>query len=126
MNILRFKNTELYNLSGYLYMYESDYKRIYICFSEDDPNTEKILVKQMENPDLVNPVHLNGYHKCLPGFFVKYNGKTQFKGSKGSEELCTLDDLKGKHVTMQVQYKNYFCAGKNGWYLLCTEMAAAT
>jgi hypothetical protein len=110
----------LITLHGYLADYEADFKRMYICFANDE-FTEKYINNKLERVNLdYNPVKKEGYKNKPPGFFVKYNGTTIFKDKY--EQLCALDDIKDNHVEIKVIYKTYDYAGKNGWNLTCKEI----
>lgn len=113
---------KIYIFSGFLSNYESEYKRMYICFNNDE-FTEKFLTNKIEVAGLdFHPVHLTGYGNKPPGFFVKYHRKSKYKINSKDQQECILSDIIGKHVVVKVQYKTYNYKEKNGWNLTCIEM----
>jgi hypothetical protein len=110
--------TNIFLLQGYLYNYEPNYKRIYICFNNDD-FTQQFIKNKVKNSIGTHPYIENYYDNRLPGFFIKYNGKTEFKKNN---TLCTLDEIKENQVNIKVKYNIYNYKGKSGWNLLALEI----
>jgi hypothetical protein len=108
-----------YKLKGYFHSYDSDYKRIYICLSNDVFTEHFLETKQKQSG--TNPVWITKsmFDNRPPGYFIKYNGKTKcFKNNI----LCTFDDLINSHIIVEVQYKTYKYKDKYGWNLLCINI----
>jgi hypothetical protein len=104
------------SLRGYFHSYEPEYKRIYICISNDE-FTEKFLESKQKQPG-TNPVWITRSMNDgrPPGFFIKYNGKLK---CYANSILCTFDELLNQHIIAEVEYKTYKYKDKYGWNLLC-------
>jgi hypothetical protein len=121
-SITNIADKRVYTLRGYLHTNEPEYKRMYICLTNDE-YTDQFIQTKRRNTDLdINPIWINRTYKNFPpGFFVKYNGKTQFLSDKNADNLCILDDIKGRHVVLRVQYKTYKYENRLGWNLTCID-----
>jgi hypothetical protein len=117
----------IYTVRGFLHDNEPEYKRMYICLTDDEFTNSFLMSKRnLGNLD-TNPIWKDRTYKNYPpGFFVKYNGKTTFALDANTEKLCILNDLKGQHVVLQVQYKSYKYDNKNGWNLTCINIWPAS
>lgn len=117
----------IYTLRGFFHDNEPEFKRMYICFADDEYTTSFLMSKRNHANTDVNPIWKERTYKNYPpGFFLKYNGKTKFALDNNAEYLCILNDLKGHHVIIQVQYKTYKYQDKVGWNLTCINMWPAS
>lgn len=105
-------------LRGFIAESIEEKKRIKIICN-DDEFTNKI-IKQHTQSGLHNPVFENG-------FWIKYTGKTKYylyKKENNPENVteCTLQEIMGNHVVIEVTINNYSYPGRTGWYFNCSEI----